>query len=278
MFEGIVVGILIVSNLALGAMNLTSTQEKERIIEEKTKVENRLETTKEKKEEVKKSNEELRNVNDDLQAQLDEALKKTEELEEEKTKVEQSLRSTTEEIKELEKVKSEEAKKIAEEKQKQQEVKKKEPTTPSKPAVVVKPSYSSSYTINSSVTTIRVNDGATLEKGLKGNLKGLGNAFVSAGKKYGVDPVFLAAIAAQESGWGKFDHGRNNIFGLQSGKMSFSSKAACIDYAASLLAKNYIGQGRTTPALIQPKYCPSPTTWDEHIVSCANSILKGFSL
>ncbi len=131
-----------------------------------------------------------------------------------------------------------------------------------------------SFGVDSKVTTIRIDNGGILDKGLMGKLKGHGWSFVNAGKKYGIDPLFLAAIAAQESGWGEHDHGRNNIFGISSGAKSFSSVAECIDYTARLLRNNYVNQGLDTPAKIQPKYCPSPTNWHHSIVNCAKSITK----
>lgn len=132
-----------------------------------------------------------------------------------------------------------------------------------------------SFTSSSDITQIRINNGDVLELGLKGNLKGLGWAFVNAGIKHGIDPLFLAAISAQESGWGQVDHGNNNIFGISSGAKYFSSYEECIEYTANLLAKYYVGEGRTTPALIQPKYCPSPDDWHYKVAACANTILSG---
>ena len=132
------------------------------------------------------------------------------------------------------------------------------------------------YGVHTDITKISIHNGDVLDLGLKGKLKGHGWDFVNAGMKHGVDPIFLAAISAQESGWGKYDHGRNNIFGIMSGEKSFASYYDCIEYTANLLSKYYIAEGRTTPDLIQPKYCPSPTNWDSKVADCANTIIRGF--
>lgn len=131
------------------------------------------------------------------------------------------------------------------------------------------------FTTTNDITRITIDNGDLLDLGLRGKLKGHGWDFVNAGVKYGIDPLFLAAISAQESGWGKYDHGRNNIFGISSGAKGFSSYADCIDYTASLLAEYYVAEGRTTPAAIQPKYCPSPNDWHFKVAACANTILNG---
>ena len=79
-----------------------------------------------------------------------------------------------------------------------------------------------------------------LELGLKGNLKGLGENFVSAEEEHGVNALFLAGLAALESGWGKHCFKQNNLFGW-SGK-SFESFDDCIDYVAKKLAENYLDE------------------------------------
>ena len=127
-------------------------------------------------------------------------------------------------------------------------------------------------TVDSDITVASVTSGEILDKGLLGNLKGLGQVFVDAGLQYGVDPLFLASISAQESGWGKYDHNKNNIFGIGSGSVSFSSKSECIYYTARLLRNNYINQGLNTPRKIQKKYCPNPTDWHFNVVACSRTI------
>lgn len=77
-----------------------------------------------------------------------------------------------------------------------------------------------------------------LSAGLRKELLPLAEEFLSAEEKYGVNAVFLAAVAALESGWGEYCFRRNNIFGW-SGK-SFSSKEECIDFVARKIAENYL--------------------------------------
>ena len=79
-----------------------------------------------------------------------------------------------------------------------------------------------------------------LALGLLGELRSLAPEFISAEEKYSVNAVFLAAVAALESGWGKFCFRPNNIFGW-SGK-NFDSKEECIDFVASKIAEHYLSE------------------------------------
>ena len=79
-----------------------------------------------------------------------------------------------------------------------------------------------------------------LSKGLSGELFYLAEEFSKAEEKYGVNALFLCAVAALESGWGKYCFRQNNIFGW-SGK-DFESKADCIDFVASKIAEHYLSE------------------------------------
>ena len=79
-----------------------------------------------------------------------------------------------------------------------------------------------------------------LSKGLSGELFCLAEDFFAAEEKYGVNALFLCAVAALESGWGKYCFRPNNIFGW-SGK-DFESKADCVDFVASKIAENYLSE------------------------------------
>ncbi len=79
-----------------------------------------------------------------------------------------------------------------------------------------------------------------LSKGLSGELFSLAGEFFSAEEKYGVNALFLCAVAALESGWGKYCFRQNNIFGW-SGK-SFENKAECIDFVTSKISENYLSE------------------------------------
>ena len=80
-----------------------------------------------------------------------------------------------------------------------------------------------------------------LSMGLLGELSYYSGEFIAAEKKYGVNAVFLAAVAALESGWGRYCFRQNNIFGW-SGK-DFESKEECIDFVASKLKEHYLSEG-----------------------------------
>ena len=80
-----------------------------------------------------------------------------------------------------------------------------------------------------------------LSAGLLGELSAFAEEFSEAEKKYGVNALFLAAVAALESGWGRYCFRPNNIFGW-SGK-SFGSKESCIDFVASKIAQHYLSEG-----------------------------------
>ena len=79
-----------------------------------------------------------------------------------------------------------------------------------------------------------------LAAGLKKELVNYAEDFVAAEEKYGVNSVFLAAVSAFESGWGKSCFRKNNIFGW--GGKSFDSKSECIDFVASKLSENYLSE------------------------------------
>ena len=106
-----------------------------------------------------------------------------------------------------------------------------------------------------------------LEKGLKGELVFLAEEFILAEEKYGVNAVFLCAVAALESGWGKFCFRPNNIFGW-SGK-DFLSKEEGIDFVASKIAENYLSEsgkyynGKTVSAV--NKFYNGNAFWEEKI-------------
>ncbi|MBQ7874377.1 MAG: glucosaminidase domain-containing protein [Oscillospiraceae bacterium] len=80
-----------------------------------------------------------------------------------------------------------------------------------------------------------------LAAGLRDELIAFAPEFIAAEQKYGVNAVFLAAVAALESGWGKSCFRPNNIFGWN-GK-DFESKAECIDFVASKIAEHYLSEG-----------------------------------
>lgn len=96
----------------------------------------------------------------------------------------------------------------------------------------------------------------------KAKLAGKEQVFVDAAARHGVDPTLLMAIAAHETGKGTSDmvKNKNNPGGLfdsvKDEYMTFATIEEGIDRMASNLKRNYIDQGLTTIAQIQPKYAP----------------------
>ncbi len=91
-----------------------------------------------------------------------------------------------------------------------------------------------------------------IDKILEGTgLHGLGQAYIDAETKHGVNALFLLAISMHESGNGtsKLAIERNNLFGWQAYDSNinaakyFDSKEACIDEVAASLKKNYLTPG-----------------------------------
>lgn len=95
-------------------------------------------------------------------------------------------------------------------------------------------------------------------------MAGLGNVFVAAGKKYGVDPRLVVGIAGAESSLGKYAYRPYNAWGWggRAGH-SFGSWEESIAQVTKGLRDGYISQGRTTPAAIVSKYAPSSDGNDE---------------
>ena len=79
-----------------------------------------------------------------------------------------------------------------------------------------------------------------LETVLKKELKPYAQEFIHAEEDYQINALFLASIAAAESGWGEHQFRKNNIFGF--GRMEFESIPDCIDYVAWFLRKNYLNE------------------------------------
>ncbi|MBS4174108.1 SH3 domain-containing protein [Bacillus sp. FJAT-49736] len=104
----------------------------------------------------------------------------------------------------------------------------------------------------SPVTAKQINDYIASYVNAKGKasvLTGKGQAFLDAGKKYGVNPLYLAAHAIHESAFGTsaIALGKNNLFGFGSYDITpffasyrFPSVDMCIDYIASQIKTTYL--------------------------------------
>jgi hypothetical protein len=98
-------------------------------------------------------------------------------------------------------------------------------------------------------------------------MAGLGNNFVVAADKYGIDWRLLPAIAFQESNLGKkAPAGTYNPFGwaiYPGSKVGFNSWTDAINLVSASFKKNYSDQGLTEPETIVAKYTAkeSSPTW-----------------
>jgi beta-N-acetylglucosaminidase len=115
-------------------------------------------------------------------------------------------------------------------------------------------------------------------------MEGLGQAFVDAENTYEINAIFLASIAALESGWGKYDIGRNNLFGFgahdgnEGNATAFSSKGESIMKVAKALRRDYLNSdgryfGGATPQGINKKYCSSDQ-WKYKVTNIMNTITR----
>lgn len=87
-------------------------------------------------------------------------------------------------------------------------------------------------------------------------LAGQGGAFVREGRRNGIDPLLMVAIAGAESSFGKNESGRFNPFGWGPG-IGFASYPDAIAKVARGLRRGYADQGLKTIAAIGGKWAPS---------------------
>lgn len=101
------------------------------------------------------------------------------------------------------------------------------------------------------VTAKQLDDYLASQIGTNSNsvLKGMGQSFINAQEKYGVNALLVYAIAINESGWGtsSFARLRNNLFGIGAidsnpeNAKYFNTVQECIEYMmGALLTPNYI--------------------------------------
>jgi hypothetical protein len=118
-----------------------------------------------------------------------------------------------------------------------------------------------------SIRGFKAVDPADLERKVP---RGYGQVFVEAGLENDIDPVFLAAISAHESGqWkSRIARRKNNWMGLMSrrGPKSFEAPRESIFYAAKLLNRKPF-QGRNSLSEIAPIYCAkNPRYWESSVL------------
>jgi hypothetical protein len=92
-------------------------------------------------------------------------------------------------------------------------------------------------------------------RGKKSPLAGYGKSFVTAGRRYGVSPALLVAIAGAESSFGRINSGKFNSFGWGPG-INFPSFDAAINDVAKGLKTGYLDQGRRSIQAIGAKWAP----------------------
>lgn len=131
------------------------------------------------------------------------------------------------------------------------------------------PSYSTSQIMSMDVSRPSGVTVSELKLVTKGGLVGLEEAFYKAEQDYGVNCLFVMAIAAHESANGTMCFRPNNMFGF--GSSGFSSKAECIDVVSRALANNYLSPGGSlysgkTISSVNKRYAAS-TTWDDKVAA-----------
>lgn len=131
------------------------------------------------------------------------------------------------------------------------------------------PAYSESQVRSMDVSKPSGVTEAELKLITKGNLKGLESSFIKAEKDYGVNCLFVVAIASLESADGTMCFKPNNMFGF--GSSGFSSKAQCIDVVSRALAQNYLRPGGSlycgkTISDVNKRYAAS-STWDDKVAA-----------
>lgn len=95
------------------------------------------------------------------------------------------------------------------------------------------------------VTSYRYISEDALEYALQGNLSNYAGHYIYYGKEYGIDPIFLAAKDALESGWGTSYQAvnKNNLSGWTSsdgGAMYFETPEDCISHVSYTISDRYI--------------------------------------
>lgn len=131
------------------------------------------------------------------------------------------------------------------------------------------PAYTSSQIRNLDVSRPSGVTEADLKLVTQGALVGLESAFLKAEEDYGVNCLFVIAIASLESANGTICFRPNNMFGY--GNTGFSSKAEGIDVVSRALAQNYLSPGGSlysgkTISDVNKRYASS-STWDDKVAS-----------
>lgn len=123
-----------------------------------------------------------------------------------------------------------------------------------------------------------------LEGALYHDLSEYADVFIECEKKYGVNAILLASLAALESGWARSDLAvdKNNLFGWKQSNgdyASFESKEQCILKVAEAISENYLSEtgsyytGDTLVENVAEYYSPSKE-WIDLLKEVANGIME----
>lgn len=86
------------------------------------------------------------------------------------------------------------------------------------------------------------------------------DAIVEAEQTYGVNALYLAAVLGLESGWGKYEHGNNNIAGWKGGPndtfSNFNSRYECVMTVARGLSTHFVNSVGSDISDVAIMYCP----------------------
>ena len=114
-------------------------------------------------------------------------------------------------------------------------------------------------------------------------LQTLSNAYVYMEEFYGVNAIYLMALSAEESAWGRSNLAitKNNIGGIKASDGSwryFNSWGDCLDYKARLLKNQYLSEnGSYYNGLsiwdVNEMYCEQKT-WSDNINNIANDLIN----
>jgi beta-N-acetylglucosaminidase len=142
------------------------------------------------------------------------------------------------------------------------------------------------FTVDTDLTLPSGETAQNLDNFLQGTaLQGLGDAFMAAEQSYHVSARYLLAHAIEESAWGtsRIAQDKHNLYGYGADDAhpyedayTFPSFAACIDFVARMVAKNYLspsGQFYHGPTLRGMNVCyASDPNWADNIALIGRSI------
>ena len=111
-------------------------------------------------------------------------------------------------------------------------------------------------------------------------LTGLGQVFIDAQEKYGINAIFLMSIIKIESGYGNApkSYCKYNISGALGQR--YKSYEECIDRLANNLKKNYFSKNAKTISKIANIYSGKPLVWMKDVANAmgeiSNTIMKPY--